>query len=118
MRPRIFVPIHREGWPFIAIFVAVAIALLEYTIITVFVIWAFIAVFIVHQSGTIHPTAQWLTFRGTGAGVFGASMIIAVGGGVIVMIGPHVGIMVGIGNTIVVMFASLASQGSRDGVVE
>jgi amino acid transporter len=56
----------------------VTIALLEYTIITVFVIWAFIAVFIVHQSGTIHPTAQWLTFHGTGAGVFGASMIIAV----------------------------------------
>ena len=45
-------------------------------------------------------------------------MIIAVGSGVIVMIGPHVGIMVGIGSTIVVMFASLASRGSSDGVVE
>jgi hypothetical protein len=45
-------------------------------------------------------------------------MIIAVGGGVIVMINSHVGIMVGIGSTIVVMFASLASRGSRDGVVE
>jgi amino acid transporter len=56
----------------------VAVALLEYTIITVFVIWAFIAVFIVHSSGTLHPVVGWLTFHGTGAGVFGATMIIAV----------------------------------------
>jgi amino acid transporter len=56
----------------------VIIALLEYTIVTVFSVWAFIAVFVVHQSGTLHPTAQWLTFHGTGAGVFGASMIITV----------------------------------------
>jgi amino acid transporter len=56
----------------------VAVALLEYTIITVFVIWAFIAVFIVHSAGTLHPVVGWLTFHGTGAGVFGATMIIAV----------------------------------------
>jgi amino acid transporter len=56
----------------------VAVALLEYTIITVFVIWAFIAVFIVHSAGTLHPEVGWLTFHGTGAGVFGATMIIAV----------------------------------------
>jgi amino acid transporter len=56
----------------------VAVALVEYSIVTVFAVWAFIAVFIVHKSGTIHPTTQWLTFHGTGAGVFGASMIIAV----------------------------------------
>jgi amino acid transporter len=56
----------------------VAVALLEYTIITVFVIWAFIAVFIVHSAGTLHPVVGWLSFHGTGAGVFGASMIIAV----------------------------------------
>jgi amino acid transporter len=56
----------------------VAVALLEYTIITVFVIWAFIAVFIVHSAGTLHPLVGWLTFHGTGAGVFGATMIIAV----------------------------------------
>jgi amino acid transporter len=56
----------------------VAVALLEYTIITVFVIWAFIAVFIVHTAGTLHPVVGWLTFHGTGAGVFGATMIIAV----------------------------------------
>jgi amino acid transporter len=56
----------------------VVIALLEYTIVTVFAIWAFIAVFIVHQAGTLHPTTQWLSFHGTGAGVFGASMIITV----------------------------------------
>jgi amino acid transporter len=56
----------------------VAVALLEYTIITVFVVWAFIAVFIVHSAGTLHPVVGWLTFHGTGAGVFGATMIIAV----------------------------------------
>jgi amino acid transporter len=56
----------------------VVVALLEYSIVTVFAVWAFIAVFIVHKSGTIRPTTQWLTFHGTGAGVFGASMIIAV----------------------------------------
>jgi amino acid transporter len=56
----------------------VVVALLEYSIVTVFAVWAFIAVFIVHKAGTVHPTTQWLTFHGTGAGVFGASMIIAV----------------------------------------
>jgi amino acid transporter len=56
----------------------VVIALLEYTIVIVFSVWAFIAVFIVHKAGTVHPTTQWLTFHGTGAGVFGASMIITV----------------------------------------
>jgi amino acid transporter len=56
----------------------VAVALLEYTIVTVFSVWAFIAVFIVHSAGTVHPTVGWLTFHGTGAGVFGATMIIAV----------------------------------------
>jgi amino acid transporter len=56
----------------------VIVALLEYSIVTVFAVWAFIAVFIVHKAGTIQPTTQWLTFHGTGAGVFGASMIIAV----------------------------------------
>ena len=56
----------------------VVVALLEYSIVTVFSVWAFIAVFIVHKAGTIHPTTAWLTFHGTGAGVFGASMIIAV----------------------------------------
>jgi len=58
--------------------IQVVVALLEYSIVTVFAVWAFIAVFIVHKSGTIQPTTQWLTFHGTGAGVFGASMIIAV----------------------------------------
>jgi amino acid transporter len=56
----------------------VVIALLEYSIVTVFAVWAFIAVFIVHKAGTVHPTAAWLSFHGTGAGVFGASMIITV----------------------------------------
>ncbi len=56
----------------------VVVALLEYSIVTVFAVWAFISVFIVRSPGTVHPTTQWLTFHGTGAGVFGASMIIAV----------------------------------------
>jgi amino acid transporter len=56
----------------------VVVALLEYSIVTVFSVWAFISVFIVRSAGTVHPTTQWLTFHGTGAGVFGASMIIAV----------------------------------------
>lgn len=56
----------------------VVIALLEYTIVTVFAVWAFIAVYIVHSAGTVHPSARWLTFHGTGAGIFGASMIITV----------------------------------------
>ena len=56
----------------------VAVALAEYTIITVFVVWAFISVFIVHSAGTLHPVVGWLTFHGTGAGVFGATMIVAV----------------------------------------
>src|SRR5580704_19567173 len=56
----------------------VVVALLEYSIVTVFAVWAFISVFIVRSAGTVHPTTQWLSFHGTGAGVFGASMIIAV----------------------------------------
>jgi amino acid transporter len=56
----------------------VIVALLEYSIVTVFAVWAFIAVFVVHQSGTVHPVVGWLTFHGTGAGVFGATMIVAV----------------------------------------
>src|SRR5580704_704891 len=56
----------------------VVVALLEYSIVTVFSVWAFISVFIVRSAGTVHPTTQWLSFHGTGAGVFGASMIIAV----------------------------------------
>jgi len=50
----------------------------EYSIVTIFAIWAFISVFIVHAAGTVHPVIGWLTFHGTGAGAFGATMIIAV----------------------------------------
>jgi amino acid transporter len=56
----------------------VVIALLEYTIVTVFAVWAFVAVFIVHSAGTVQPKIGWLSFHGTGAGVFGATMIITV----------------------------------------
>jgi len=58
--------------------IQVAVALAEYSIVTVFAVWAFISVFIVHSAGTVHPVVGWLTFHGTGAGAFGASMIIAV----------------------------------------
>lgn len=58
--------------------IQLVVALLEYSIVTVFAVWAFISVFIVHSAGTIHPVVGWLTFHGTGAGVFGATMIIAV----------------------------------------
>src|SRR5258708_6455535 len=56
----------------------VVVALLEYSIVTIFAIWAFISVFIVHAAGTVHPVVGWLTFHGTRARVFGATMIIAV----------------------------------------
>jgi amino acid transporter len=56
----------------------VVVALLEYSIVTVFAVWAFVAVFIVHSAGTVHPQIGWLSFHGTGAGVFGATMIITV----------------------------------------
>jgi amino acid transporter len=32
----------------------------------------------VHKTGTVRPTTKWLSFSGTGAGVFSASMVIAV----------------------------------------
>src|SRR5258708_38850800 len=41
----------------------VAAALLDYPIITVFVIWAFIAGFIVHSAGTLPPVVGLLTFH-------------------------------------------------------
>jgi amino acid transporter len=54
------------------------VAAIEYTILTVFIVWAFIAVYIVHKAGTVAPNAHWLSFSGTGAGSFSAAMIIAV----------------------------------------
>jgi amino acid transporter len=53
------------------------LGLIEYTILLVFIVWAFIAVYIVHKSGTVPPTIHWLSFAGKG-GSFSASMIIAV----------------------------------------
>jgi amino acid transporter len=54
------------------------VAAIEYTIIVVFIVWAFIAVYIVHKAGTVHPNLHWLSFSGTGSGSFSASMVIAV----------------------------------------
>jgi amino acid transporter len=54
------------------------VAAIEYTILTVFIVWAFIAVYIVHKPGTVSPNIHWLSFSGTGAGSFSAAMIIAV----------------------------------------
>jgi amino acid transporter len=55
-----------------------AVAAIEYTILIVFIVWAFIAVYIVHKAGTVSPNLHWLSFSGTGAGSFSAAMIIAV----------------------------------------
>jgi amino acid transporter len=54
------------------------VALLEYSIVTVFIVWAFIAVYIVHSAGTVAPNLHWLSFKGTGTGSFAASMVISV----------------------------------------
>jgi amino acid transporter len=54
------------------------VALLEYSIITVFIVWAFIAVYVVHSAGTINPNLHWLSFKGNGTGSFAAAMVIAV----------------------------------------
>lgn len=56
----------------------ITVAAIEYTIIIVFIIWAFIAVYVVHSAGTVHPNLHWLSFKGTGGGSFSASMIITV----------------------------------------
>lgn len=53
------------------------LGLIEYTILVVFIVWAFIAVYITHKTGTVPPTIHWLSFAGKG-GSFSASMIIAV----------------------------------------
>ncbi len=56
----------------------ITVALIEYTILAVFIVWALVEVYIVHKSGTVRPTRHWLTFSGTGAGSFSAAMVIAV----------------------------------------
>ena len=43
-----------------------------------FIVWAFIEVFLVHKAGTVRPNSHWLSFKGTGAGSFSAAMVIAV----------------------------------------
>ena len=53
------------------------VALIEYTILAVFIAWAFVAVYITHKSGTVHPSLHWLSLSAPG-GSFSASMIIAV----------------------------------------
>jgi amino acid transporter len=50
----------------------------EYSILAVFIVWAFIEVFIAHKAGTVRPHTNWLSFKGTGAGSFSAAMVIAV----------------------------------------
>ena len=56
----------------------VTVALIEYSILAVFIVWAFIEVFLVHKAGTVRPSSDWLTFKGTGAGSFSMAMVIAV----------------------------------------
>jgi amino acid transporter len=56
----------------------ITVALIEYSILTVFIVWAFIEIFIEHKAGTVRPRTDWLSFKGTGAGSFSAAMVIAV----------------------------------------
>jgi amino acid transporter len=56
----------------------ITVAAIEWVILTVFIVWAFIAVFLVHKAGTVRPTTDWLSFKGTGGGSFSAAMVIAV----------------------------------------
>ena len=46
----------------------ITVAAIEYSILLVFIVWAFIEVFLVHKAGTVRPTTHWLSFSGTGAG--------------------------------------------------
>ena len=55
------------------------IAVVEYTILAVFSVIAFWAVFVAHWPGTVHPTAAWLRPTGVGGrGSLSASMLIAI----------------------------------------
>ena len=45
----------------------ITVALIEYTILAVFIVWAFIEVFLVHKAGTVRPQTSWLSFKGTRA---------------------------------------------------
>jgi amino acid transporter len=56
----------------------ITVAVIEYSILTVFIVWAFIEIYLVHKSGTVRPSSAWLSFKGTGAGSFSAAMVIAV----------------------------------------
>jgi amino acid transporter len=56
----------------------ITVAVIEYSILTVFIVWAFIEIYLVHKSGTVRPSSDWLSFKGTGAGSFSAAMVIAV----------------------------------------
>jgi amino acid transporter len=56
----------------------ITVALVEYSILAVFIVWAFIEIFITHKAGTVRPSSNWLSFKGTGAGSFSAAMVIAV----------------------------------------
>lgn len=55
----------------------ITIALIEYTILAVFIVWALVAVYVTHMSGTVAPNANWIKFSATG-GSFSAAMVIAV----------------------------------------
>ncbi len=56
----------------------ITVALIEYSILAVFIVWAFIEIYLVHKAGTVRPSTSWLSFKGTGAGSFSAAMVIAV----------------------------------------
>lgn len=57
----------------------VAIAAAEYVILLVFCVLAFVAVFVTHKAGTVHPTWQWLSPSGVaGKGSLIGGMLVAV----------------------------------------
>jgi amino acid transporter len=56
----------------------ITVAVIEYSILAVFIVWAFIEIYLAHKSGTVRPSTSWLSFKGTGAGSFSAAMVIAV----------------------------------------
>ena len=56
----------------------ITVAAIEYSILLVFVVWAFIEIYFVHKAGTVRPNVDWLSFKGAGAGSFSAAMVIAV----------------------------------------
>jgi amino acid transporter len=55
----------------------ITVAVIEYSILAVFIVWALIEIYVVHMAGTVRPNADWFKFSATG-GSFAGAMVIAV----------------------------------------